>query len=56
VRIEVGVRTRDGLRIGDSRARMHQFYPEAEQDPHGFNQPLDASARYRFYFMNAAGG
>ncbi|WP_447005067.1 hypothetical protein ACRAKI_00470 [Saccharothrix isguenensis] len=53
LRIEAGVRTPDGLRIGDSRARMHRLYPEAEQDPHGFNQPLDASARYRFYFMNA---
>lgn len=53
LRVEAGARTTEGLRIGDSRARMHELYPGVEQDPHGFDQSLDAGARYRFFFVNA---
>ncbi len=53
LRVESSARTTEGLRIGDSRARMHELYPRVEQFPHGFDQSLDAGERYRFFFMDA---
>ncbi|XVS64579.1 hypothetical protein ACQPYE_00510 [Actinosynnema sp. CA-299493] len=53
IRVEAGGRTPEGLRIGDSRARMHEVYPDVEQYPHGFIRPLDAETGYKFFFEDA---
>lgn len=53
IRVDEGARTPEGLRIGDSRARMHEVYPDVEQYPHGFIRPLDAETGYKFFFENA---
>lgn len=53
IRVEEGARTPEGLRIGDSRARMHEVYPGVEQYPHGFVRPLDAETGYKFFFEDA---
>ncbi|TQM81854.1 hypothetical protein FHX81_4238 [Saccharothrix saharensis] len=53
IRVDGAARTPEGLRIGDSRARMHEVYPGVEQYPHGFIRPLDAETGYKFFFENA---
>ncbi|PSL55446.1 hypothetical protein B0I31_105409 [Saccharothrix carnea] len=53
IRVDGGAGTPEGLRIGDSRARMHEVYPGVEQYPHGFVRPLDAETGYKFFFENA---
>lgn len=53
IRVDAGARTPEGLRIGDSRARMHEVYPGVEQYPHGFVRPLDAETGYKFFFEDA---
>jgi hypothetical protein len=53
IRVDERARTPEGLRIGDSRARMHEVYPGVEQYPHGFIRPLDAGTGYKFFFENA---
>ncbi len=53
IRVDAGAGTPEGLRIGDSRARMHEVYPGVEQYPHGFIRPLDAETGYKFFFENA---
>ncbi|WP_158850598.1 hypothetical protein [Saccharothrix deserti] len=53
IRVESNARTPENLRIGDSRARMHEVYPDVSQNPHGFIQELDADTRYKFIFQNA---
>ncbi|MGW4110788.1 hypothetical protein ACWEFJ_07905 [Actinosynnema sp. NPDC004786] len=53
IRAEGGVRTPEGLRVGDSRARMHEVYPDVRQYPHGFTREVDPATRYKFFFENA---
>ncbi|MFD0200140.1 MULTISPECIES: hypothetical protein [Saccharothrix] len=53
IRVDAGAGTPEGLRIGDSRARMHEIYPGVEQYPHGFIRPLDGETGYKFFFENA---
>lgn len=53
IRVEAGARTPEGLRVGDSRARMREVYPDVEQTPHGFVLELDEEARYQFFFADA---
>ncbi|MCE6996972.1 hypothetical protein LZG04_19500 [Saccharothrix sp. S26] len=53
IRVDADARTPEGLRIGDSRTRMHEVYPGVEQYPHGFVRPLDAETGYKFFFENA---
>ncbi|ONI82062.1 hypothetical protein ALI22I_38535 [Saccharothrix sp. ALI-22-I] len=53
IRVEASVRTPENLRIGDSRARMHEVYPDVEQYPHGFIRALDGETQYKFFFENA---
>ncbi|MEV8436404.1 hypothetical protein AB0425_03440 [Actinosynnema sp. NPDC051121] len=53
IRVDAGARTPEGLRIGDSRARMHEVYPGVEQYPHGFVRQLDPETLYKFFFENA---
>jgi hypothetical protein len=53
IRVDAGARTPEGLRVGDSRARMHEVYPGVEQYPHGFVRQLDDGTLYKFFFENA---
>jgi hypothetical protein len=53
IRVDGAARTPEGLRVGDSRARMHEVYPDVEQYPHGFIRPLDDATGYKFFFENA---
>lgn len=53
IRVESGARTPEGLRIGDSRDRMREVYPDVEQTPHGFVRMADERTRYWFYFRDA---
>lgn len=53
IRAEGGVRTPEGLHVGDTRARMHEVYPDVRQYPHGFTRELDQGTRYKFFFENA---
>jgi hypothetical protein len=53
IRVDADARTPEGLRIGDSRARMREVYPDVEQYPHAFIRPLDAETGYKFVFENA---
>ncbi|GAB2998976.1 hypothetical protein [Saccharothrix stipae] len=53
IRVEGGARTPEGLRIGDSRDRMHEVYPDVRQYPHGFVHELDPETLYKFFFENA---
>ncbi|MEU4764240.1 hypothetical protein AB0H12_13370 [Actinosynnema sp. NPDC023794] len=53
LRVESGARTPEGLRLGDSRARMHEVYPDVEQTPHGFVRAADRGTWLWFYFRDA---
>ncbi|WP_367133695.1 hypothetical protein [Saccharothrix sp. HUAS TT1] len=53
IRVESAARTPEGLRIGDSRDRMREVYPDVEQTPHSFVRVLDAATRYQFFFRDA---
>ena len=53
LRVESGARTPEGLRIGDSRARMHEVYPDVERTPHGFVRAAEPGAWLRFFFRDA---
>lgn len=53
IRVDADARTPEGLRIGDSRARMREVYPDVRQYPHGFIRPLDAETGYKFFFEDA---
>ncbi|MEV0677086.1 hypothetical protein AB0I60_11240 [Actinosynnema sp. NPDC050436] len=51
MRVEARVRTPEGLRLGDSRARLRELYPDAVQDPHRFTLEVTGNTRYEFYFL-----
>ncbi|NUT50493.1 MAG: hypothetical protein HOV94_24770 [Saccharothrix sp.] len=53
IRVETAARTPEGLRIGDSRARMREVYPDVEQTPHGFVRLSAPGIRERFFFRDA---
>lgn len=53
IRVESSVRTPENLRIGDSRARMHEVYPDVKPNPHTFIQDLGGGTQYKFIFESA---
>ncbi|MFI9008738.1 hypothetical protein ACIGNX_16070 [Actinosynnema sp. NPDC053489] len=53
IRVEGGARTPEGLRVGDSRDRMREVYPDVRQYPHGFVRELPAGTVLKFFFENA---
>jgi hypothetical protein len=53
LRVESSARTPEDLRIGASRARMHEVYPDLEQNPHGFVRVVAPATRLRFFFRDA---
>jgi hypothetical protein len=53
IRVESNARTPEDLRIGDSRARMHEVYPDVAQNPHNFIHELGGGVQYKFIFEKA---